>query len=384
MKAARPQPSIQELRQQADELGTSMLRRFGWFHWLLGLRRALRHVHLDDASAERVRDAAAEGPVVYVLLRASNLDHLALNHVLNERRLPLSIWANGITQFFWQPVAQAWGGLFRRLGARLTGTAPPDPITSGWLEKALAHDAPVTLFLEPAAGFWRTLVRRWTDPLPALLRAQDHTDRPIRVLPVTVLWQRGVTRPVHPALRMILPDPERPWGLIRLAKLVLFPSDSAVIIGEPVDLPVFLSRVVEPEKRRRTLYVLLRRYLRREGDVIRGPRLPSPAVLQQIVLDNPPMRALAADEAARTGQSPERVRRKMEREYRRIAAHMRWWVIRLLDLVLRPLWTRVYSGVDAPQADIELIREAMRQGTAVALPSHKSHFDYLLLAWVFY
>lgn len=372
------------LRAEADQLGAAMIRRFGWFHWLLGLRRALRHVRFDDASAERVRRATQSGPIVYVALRSSNLDHLAMNHVLNSRLLPLSLWANGVTQFFWQPVVQAWGGLFQRIGDRLTGQRPPDPLSSDWLTRALRLRQPVTLFLEPPSGPWRQLVRRWSDPLPALLRAQEQLDEPIQVLPVVVIWQRGLGRDVHPAVRLVLSDPDRPWGITRLSKLVLYPSDSTVVVGDPVDLATFLERVPEPERRRRTLYVLLRRFLRREGQVVRGPRLPSPTAFRSLVLDNPPMRALQAEEAARTGQSPERVRRRMEREYKRIAAHMRWWIIRVLDVLLRPLWTRVYSGVDAPDEDIERIRQAIREGAAIALPSHKSHFDYLLLAWVFY
>ncbi|TVQ91864.1 MAG: hypothetical protein EA397_08150 [Deltaproteobacteria bacterium] len=372
------------LRAEAERMGASMIRRFGWFHWLLGLRRALRHVRFDDASAERIRQAANRGPVVYVLLRSSNLDHLALNHVLNRRLLPLSIWANGVTQFFWQPVVQAWSGLFQRLGDRLAAKAPPDPISSGWITRALAANEPVTLFLEPATGLWRNLARRWQDPLPALLEAQAALDRPIQVVPISVVWQRGLGREVHPAVRMVLADPDRPWGVTRLGKLILYPSDSVVVAGEPVDLSTFFERVPQPERRRRTLFVLLRRYLRREGQVVRGPRLPSPASLRANVLDNPPMRALLASEAERTGEPPERIRRKMEREYDRIAAHMRWWIIRVLDVLLRPLWTRVYSGVDAPEEDMEHIRQAIRDGAAIALPSHKSHFDYLLLAWVFY
>lgn len=378
-----PPQSASAFRADAESYGTAMLRRFGWFHWLLGLRRALRHVHLDDASAERVRDAAQTGPVVYVMLRASNMDHLALNHVLNERLLPLSLWANGITQFFWQPVVKAWTGLAQRMGQRLTGRRPPDPVASGWLRRAIAAGGPVTVFLEPASGFWRSVAHPWRDPLPELLAAQERTERPIQVVPIAVIWQRGLGRKIPAALRLVLPDPERPWGLVRLGKLVMFPSDSAVLVGEPVDLNTFVERV-RPEARRRTLYVLLRRYLRREGQIVRGPRLPHPSVLRTIVLDNPPMRALAERESQRSGQPVARVKRRMEREYNRIAAHMRWWVIRVLDIALRPLWTRVYSGVDTPEEDIERIREAMRRGAAIALPSHKSHFDYLLLAWVFY
>lgn len=374
-----------EIRARAEAYGTAMLRKFGWFHWLLGLRRPIGQMHLDDASAERIRQAARRGPVVYVMLRANNLDHLALNRVLNARRLPLSIWANDVTQFFWEPVADAWRGLLRRTWARLTGRAPDDAVHTGLVADAVTAQEPVTVFLESSRSLWRRAIRRRpADPVPALFDAQARSAQPVQLLPVVVVWQRGLDRAVHPALRAVLPDPERPWWGIRLFKLAWYPSDNFVQVGEPVDLAEFTARVPDDDHRLRTLYVLLRRYLRRESSVVRGPRLPNPPVLRKMVLDNPPMRTLATREAAETGLPVEKVRRQMEREYDRIAAHMRWWVIRLLDVALRPLWTMVYSGVDAPEADIERIREALRQGAAVVLPSHKSHFDYLLLAWVFY
>ena len=56
----------------------------------------------------------------------------------------------------------------------------------------------------------------------------------------------------------------------------------------------------------------------------------------------------------------------------------------MLSYVLRPLWTRVFSGVDVPPSDLERIRTAMRSGTAVLVPCHKSHLDYVLLSWVFF
>jgi glycerol-3-phosphate O-acyltransferase len=217
-----------------------------------------------------------------------------------------------------------------------------------------------------------------------LLAAQEHLDRPIQLVPVLILWQRGFDRPVHPAVRAILPDAERSAGLFRLWKLAWFAKDNLVQVGEPVDLRTFLERVDDPRRQRRTLYVLLRRFLRREAQVVRGPRLPSPADLKTMVLQAPPLRQLAREEAQRTGQPVERVQRRMDREYDKMAAHLRWWVVRVLELGLRPLWTWVYRGVDAPEEDMERIREAMRRGSAIILPSHKSHFDYLLIAWVFY
>src|SRR6185436_20181715 len=47
-------------------------------------------------------------------------------------------------------------------------------------------------------------------------------------------------------------------------------------------------------------------------------------------------------------------------------------------------WTRVFSGVDAEDSDIATLRSALRDGSCVLVPCHKSHFDYVLMSWVMY
>lgn len=373
------------LATESARYGAGMIRRFGWFHYLLGLRRPIGQMRLDQASALRVQEAAKKGPVVYLLLRANNLDHLALNRVLASYSLPLSIWAWNITQFFWEPVTAAWSGLFRRTLDRVRRRGPQDPVSGGFLARALKAEQPITVFLEPNTSlFHRVFVRRGRDPIPELLAIQDRFEQPIQVLPIVVVWQRGLDREAHPAVRAFLPDADRVWWPWRLFKLAWYPSDNFVQVGEACDLQTFNSRIPNRPERERIFRIMLRRFLRRESQVVRGPRLPSAANLQQLVLENPPMRELADREALRSGNSVAAVRRKMSSEYRRMAAHMRWSVIRVLDLILRPLWTVVYQGVDAPEEDMERVREAMRNGAAIVLPSHKSHMDYLLIAWVFY
>ena len=106
---------------------SSMLRRFGWFHKLLGLGRTLKRLDLDPASVQRIVDAQQKGPIVYVLLYGSNVDYLALNHVLNERRLPLTVWANGLSHRWWEPLPEMLSGIWDRV--RRT----PSPTTETWL-----------------------------------------------------------------------------------------------------------------------------------------------------------------------------------------------------------------------------------------------------------
>jgi glycerol-3-phosphate O-acyltransferase len=370
-------------RSEAIRYGAYMLRRFGWFYRVLGLGRMLGHLRLEDHSVERIRTAASRGPVVYILLEQSSLDHLALNTVLNKRRLPLSVWANGVTAFFWQPVVEAWRDVGRRVRALFSRGLPPAPVGSGWLTRTIAGGAPVTLFLDSKRRFPGWPSEAETDPIPAVLQAQERSEKPIQLLPVVVVWNRspevrgGVVRTFITGGRV------GRGRLNRIRDLLFHNREAFVQVGDSVDVRAFCERV-EEWGRPRALRTLLRRYLRREAILVRGPRLLPYRDMRRLVLDNPPMRALIAREAEVTGQSVEQIRTEMERVYKQIAARFRWWVIRVLDVVLQPLWTRVFSGVDIREEDLERIRSAMREGSAVLAPSHKSHFDYLLLSWAFY
>ncbi len=353
--------------------GTGMLRRFGWFYKLLGFGRAFAKVQFEENSVERVRAAHQRGPVVYVLYYASAVDHLALNAVLNRRRLPLSVWSNGTNSFWWQPLRDAW----RDLWARLTG-AHDDPVESGWLAEQVAGGSVVTLFLRVPRWFGKTR----GDPFRALLDAQSMCDRPIQLVPIVVQWSRAPELK-SPVQNFLLGRQKAPGPLGQLRN-VWFRSDGAVVqAGRPLDLAEFVRRV-SPEDATRALRTVLRRYLKRESRIIQGPRILPYAEMRRVVLDSPGLRRLAEEVAHERGVSVEAVRKEMEAEFKLIAARFRWWVVRVADVVLRPIWTKIYSGVDVRPEDIEAIRDAMRQGTAIIMPCHKSHFDYLLISWVFY
>ncbi|MFT6820559.1 MAG: glycerol-3-phosphate O-acyltransferase [Myxococcota bacterium] len=365
-------------RSGAVRFGAYMLRRFGWFYYISGLGFCLRRMALKEHSAERIRNAAKAGPVVYVLLSRSSLDHLALNAALNRRRLPLSIWADGVTAFFWQPVVDAWRDLGRRVRTLMSSGRAPHPVHSGWLEHTVRAGHPTTLFIDQNAE------DTTNEAFEAIIRAQAGTDASIQLVPIVVVWDRAPeTASASVARQWFDGSRERPSGLGRLVRATFGRGDAFVQAGEPVDLPQLIARV--PEGRRaRALRTVLRRYLRRESQAVRGPRLLSKRVMKRLVLDDPPMRALAADEAQATGRPLSKVQRDMDKAFDTIAANFQWWTIRVMDIVLRPLWTRVFNGVDVPEADIDRIRSAIRDGSAVLVPSHKSHFDYLLLSWVLY
>ena len=365
-------------RAAPTRFGTAMLRHFGWFYYLLGLGRSLRHLELSDVSAERIRSASHGGPIVYVMPHPSTIDHLALNTVLNRWRLPLSVWADGARSFYWQPVWEAWTDAWWRFKRFIASGPPPDPIESGWVGSTVARGRPVTVF-----AHWRAGQSHHDEahPLQALLDAQSACEEPIQILPLVVVWNRAPDSTRDPVRRFF--EASRRFTSIfeGLWNAWTKSRGAVILVGEPLSLPSIQERFA-PNKRVGALSRLLVRAVRTEDATVRGPRLLSYRDFKRVVLENPPMRRFAEEEARAAGVDSHRIQRKMEATYDRIAARFRFRYIQAISVILRPLWTRVFSGVDVPEKDLERIRTAMRQGTAILVPCHKSHLDYVLLSWV--
>lgn len=378
-----PRPAVPDL--EPVRFGAAMVESFGWLFYVLGLGRLTARLRLEEHSAEQVKVAEERGPLVYVLAGGSILDHLALNAVLVNRKLPLSVWNNGGRSFLWQPVLEAWRDVWTRWRLRLEGGVAPDPVRSGWLAQNLSRRQPVTLFLEPAMTPWDRLLKPTpAEPFDAVLEAQELGGDPVQLLPVVVVWNRAPQRSGGQIDRFFQGVKDQVGLLRQLVTLWFDAGDGFIQIGEPLDLQQFRERFEDQGRQVKALRTVLRRYLKRESQLVRGPRLLPPQVLQRVVLENPSMRAFAREEALAQGKSEEAVRREMQKVYGKIAARFNWGILLTLDLLLRPLWTRVFSGVDVRDQDLARIRAAMRDGTAVLVPSHKSHFDYLLLSWVLY
>lgn len=368
--------AVVQLDPPPARFGAAMARRFGLLYHALGLGRALGRTRLEDPGAEAIRDAALRGPIVYVLPRCSALDHLALNAALVARHLPLSVWAPRMRTTAWHPLAEAWNDLRLRVRERMARNWAPDPIASGWVVRALAAGQAVTWFVDDRP---RWLTR---DPMPfdGLVGAAA-LDPAVQIVPLMVVWDRSPE--LHDPVRRFFLGKQGVPGLMWRLWRALRSADGFVHVGRPIDLASLRERVGDA-RLAGVLRRVVARALRDERRLVHGPRLMPHRTMKNLVLRNPAMRELARREAALTGSTVDRVERQLSHDYDRIAANFSWTMIQLLHLALRPLWTRVFSGVDAPPPDMERVRSAMRDGAVVLVPCHKSHFDYLLLSWVMY
>jgi len=344
-----------------------MSHRLGLLATLVGFGHGDRGPRLEDAAAEQIREAAAGAAVVYVLPRPSWLDLLALNAVLITHRLPLSCWTPGVGTWAFPPIGLALRALWDRLRARWQhGAARPPP---GWVEDALRKGHAITLFSTPSEG---------PHPFAPVLAAAAGTE--IHLVPIEVVWDR---RPETSGLaRLFLSGHRAPYTLRKLGRQWRG-VDTFVQVGQPMDVGTVRGRV-HADRGSEVLRRLSIAALARESKLVRGPQLLPHRDMKVRVLRTPAVRTFAQEEAQERGVGVSTVDREISRAYDQIAARFSWTIISALHLLLRPLWTRVFSGVDVPEADLERIRQAMRDGTPILIPSHKSHFDYLLLSWVMY
>ena len=377
-----PPPRANPARTAEGRFRSSMVRRFGALYWLSGLGFLLRNIRLEEHSAENIRVATQKGPLVYVLHTESVLDWLAVNRVLNRRRLPLAQYTHGLSSTLFRPLAAAareWG---TALWAWAQG-ALPDPLTSGWLTEAVASGMPSCIFI---VGGRAGRERSGPDPVEALLAAQAQSASPIQLVPLVVVWSRAPEVARSEAARFVLGSADEPGPLQKLWAVLTRSEQAIVQAGAPLDLVALQHRLGDgPVSRRaRAARILLRRYLYRESHTLRGPRIRPYRWTRRIVLTSPEVRAVVREEAAATGRTPARVYAEVDRTLDKIAARMSYPFVRFADHFCRFLFTRIFNGVDLRPEDAERIRAAFRQGTPILVPCHRSHLDYILISWVCY
>lgn len=302
---------------------------------LLGLGRRRPRVDLAETGRERLAEAHTFGLVVHALPHRSRIDLLTLN-----------------------------------VARQLAGLPPAQTADASELALRAAAGTPLVVFLDDP---------RLEQQLHALGRVAQH--QPIALLTAQFVWDRSPDAE-SPIARFLVGQTPRPSGIRRWWR-VWSQRTCAAVFTRGMDLADVRARV-RPNAYAKVLPRILSRQLRKEAKTVRGPRLRSRRSMRRLVLDNPPMRAFAREHGQKTGREAHSVRASMHSEFNKIAANFSWWAIRLLEIVLTPLWTRVYSGVDLQPGDADRIRSAMRDGTAILIPCHKSHMDYVLLSWLLY
>ncbi len=358
-----------------------MLQRFGLLPRLL-VRLVFAHVSVRPELVERVRQLAAQGTVIYVMRYRSALDYLLVNAVLLREGLPLARFAPGISTVWWRPL----GAILRALVRRAPPPREPDPAACA---RFVAAGEPVLLFMRShlvAARRRRALAAARLGPqfLREVVRAASGTGRPTFLVPVAIFRGTGFHKRESRFATLLYSVQEAPGEAKRLFTYLWNAGQIQLTLGREVSLHRFVDehRREGEERITRRLARALQIFLYREERVVLGPTLRPRRVVREIVLRDPELARLTRRLAAERGV-PRRTVLKEARGYvDEMAANFNGLYFGILEFLFNRVFPRVFSGLET--VGLERVVERMREHPIVLVPCHRSHFDYLILTYIFH
>src|SRR5262249_60452367 len=155
--------------------------------------------------------------------------------------------------------------------------------------------------------------------------------------------------------------------------------------GDPVDLRAFLDHEAngagDDVLVRRLMYVLLRRLERERRGVI-GPAKKPADRLRDEVVRSPKLQKIIHDMAGEGAQERRVLTERALSMVEEMEASPDPNALAALDKAFEAIVPRMYSAMEIDGAGVARLREASKDGTLILLPSHKSHFDYIVRTYV--
>jgi glycerol-3-phosphate O-acyltransferase len=347
---------------------------------------------LEPSDAARIREVEGQGAVVYVMRYASRLDYFLFNWLFIRENLRLPTLANGIRFYYYRPLLQAIQTFFRRLRFRARlGSKGMRALAIGRTRAVLRSNGSMFLFLRTDKIRYRLRTRR-----RAVRSAQSERDylrevvatvfddaRPVYLVPLALFWRKG-PRTRRRFLNLFYGAPERPTDTGKVISFLWNYRNLAIRVGTPIDLCGFVEerRAVGVDRLAKQVRRVLLIFLRREEKPVSGSALRPLPRIAEFVLGDPEVKEVIAEVAAKQWRGRVRAEGRARRYLREIAAHPSPTMLAILDSLVTWMFRRLFERVEVHGLD--RVEEAAKLHPLVLVPCHRSHFDYLIVSWLFY
>jgi len=345
--------------------------------WLLS--RMFGSITFPEEAGEAIRAAASRGTPVYVLRSSSLLHLLFFNWSFWRLALPIARAATGLGYRIFAPFARWYLG-----GAQVRPPAAAQDRPAAQVIEAVRQGEPALVFLRMP----RTLpsaVAVLADPFPGLTALQrEQPMRPIQLVPITLVWRRRPKK-LRGGLRdFLFGDPDEPGALRSFLSFALHRKQAMLKVGAPIDLAAVVAEQPQADAGRiaRQVRGALYQHLAREARVVTGPPLKSPQRVIDQALNDLQLRRTLAELARERGRADDSLDRQARKDLREIAARYNPFAVDVLKRIVGWMFRRIYDGVDVDEAGMKRLVEASARAPLVLCPSHKSHFDYMVLSVV--
>ena len=347
--------------------------------WIYG--RFFESIEVDEAWARAVRDADARGTVVYVQRNLSSVDFFALDYLTKRHHLPQIRFANELGLWILEPMGRGWLNAMRPRSVERDVTD---------LTRAVSGGASAALFLKRRQQLLASGSRGRPEGdhlIRALFDVQRRSPGRILLMPQVFVWSRSAGTGGGSLSDAVFGPADWPGNVRSIAQFLANWRHATLRVGEPIDLAEFLDRedgsAGDDVLVRRLTYTLLRR-LERERRAIVGPTRKPGDRLREEIIRSPKLQKVIADMAGEGAAEREVMTARAMAMLRAMQSALDMTAIAALDQLVQQASSRMFSAVEVDETGIERLRELAKEGTLILLPSHKSHMDYVLFAWILY
>jgi len=372
----------------APEL-SAMTGRFGVLGRILA-RLAFHRIRVDEAAVERVRALGRQGSVVYVLHQRSVIDYLMVNVVFLREGLPLPQFASGISALWSRPL----GDILRHLRQRLRGLGRysrqiRDARNQDRCVEFVHQGRPVLVFMGgPQQRRWgrrsREATRDATEYLRGIVHSLGSRDTQVYLVPIAIFRGAGLPKREARPLAPFYIVREMPGEVKRLLAYLWNRRETVMTLGNEISVQSFIDehRSGGEEQVVNRLTRELHGFLYNEERVVWGPPLRPRAVVRDAVLSGGEMAEMVQALARERRVPEEKIWKEAENAFEEMAANFDGLYFGVLASVFRVIWARIFSGLEI--IGFEKVLTCLRQHPVVLVPCHRSHFDYLILSFIFH
>ena len=367
--------------------------RISWpVDWLC--RRLFAAIRVAPSAVEHVRELAERGTVVYVMRQRSWVDYLLVTYVLRREGLPVPEFVNDLSLIWLRPFTQMVSGAWRRLRqTRLFSRQLRAFEDRDRCARLVAQGRPVLIFLRGRVPRMPLLLRRRR----ALARARSGSDYlreivhqlwtsgdEVSLVPVAVLRGRGMRRKESRLATLVYSVQEMPGEIRRLVSPLWNLRETSISLGVEVAVHEITRQYHREGEERivRRLTRALQIFLYREERVVWGPQLLPKRQVRQRALQDEDVRAVIQRLAAARGQPESQLWRQAERYFGEMAANFHGIYFSSLEFLFNRIWPRLFQGFE--YSGLDRVLECMKQHPVVLVPCHRSHFDYVILSYIFH
>lgn len=371
-----------------SNLDTSrMLPEFNWLHRVF-FRNGFEKIRWDSAELSKIKQILHQGPVIFLMKNWGQVEYNFFNHLFLKKKLPLVAHNNLVKMGHWMRLKPFWRVHWQKVDRFMSEKLWPSPERCFELSHTLERDQPVlyaltipeTPWREPELKTQENIVAQW-------LSAQKQLKTPIQLVPLHFLYDKHPTRENKSLIDILFGDRENPGYLRRMMLFLLSYRKRAVAkIGNPIPLTKLAAdwEQADPQDRCRGILTALSQQYRQESRQVTGPKLKSRARITQEILEDSHFQNKLKQVQAQLKKPWEKILKTAKKQLHEISADVHFTLIELWNYFLTWLFRRFYQGIVVDEAGIQTLKQKAKDGSFVFIPSHKSHLDYIILAYIFY